>query len=62
MARRLQDWGRMTVYVVRYYDAKLSKLGRGVQAREFTDRAQAEAFAAKHRLYARPARVEEITR
>jgi len=52
----------MTVYVVRYYDAKLSKLGRGVQAREFTDRAQAEAFAAKHRLYARPARVEEITR
>lgn len=47
-------------YRVVYYDAKLSKKGKGVQVRTFEDRAAAEEFASKNRVYARPCRVEEV--
>jgi hypothetical protein len=43
---------------VKYYDAKLSKKGRGTQVRTFTDRAEAEKFASANRIYAGPCRVE----
>jgi hypothetical protein len=43
---------------VKYFDARLSKKGRGVQVATFTDRAEAEAFAAKNRIYAAPCKVE----
>lgn len=47
-------------YVVRFYDAKMSRKGRGVQVRQFFDRETAELFASTHRLYAKPCRVEEL--
>lgn len=47
-------------FVVRYYDAQASRRGRGVQARQFADRAEAENFAIGKRLYSAPARVEEV--
>lgn len=43
-------------YLVRYYDAKRG----GVWTRTFADRAEAEAFAATRRLYARPCKVETV--
>lgn len=49
---------RVIVYLVKYYDAKLSKKGRGVQVRSFTDRQEAEKFAAENRIYAGHCRVE----
>lgn len=49
-----------TTYVVRYYDASFSRKGQGVQAKRFTDKGEAEGFAAGHQLYARPAKVEEV--
>lgn len=52
------DPAPFTLFRVRYYDAKLSKKGRGVQVRTFTDRAEAEAFAASNRIYSGPCRVE----
>lgn len=39
-------------YEVKYYDARLSRKGRGVQVKRFTDRAAAEEFAGRNRLYA----------
>lgn len=50
--------GTTETFRVRYYDAKLSKKGRGVQVRTFADRAEAEAFAASNRIYSGPCRVE----
>lgn len=47
-------------YRVRYYDAALSRKGRGVQARLFETREAAEAFAEGKILYARPATVELV--
>jgi|1185.fasta_scaffold1315097_1 hypothetical protein len=48
-------------YRVRYYDRDLSHRGQGVQVRTFTDRAEAEAFAAVNKLYARPCKVEVVS-
>jgi hypothetical protein len=45
-------------YAVRYYDAALSRKGRGVQVCVFRDRAAAEEFAASNRLYGKPCKVE----
>ena len=50
----------MTKYRVKYYDKQLSRKGRGTQVREFTDKAEAEEFASKNRIYARPCTVETI--
>lgn len=47
-------------YRVRYYDARLSRRGRGVQERVFRDRANAESFAAGHKLYGERCRVEVV--
>lgn len=49
----------MIRYRVKYYDARLSKKGQGVQRKTFDDKEAAEAFAAKNRVYAKPCRVEE---
>lgn len=48
------------LFKVRYFDAKASKRGQGVQTRTFTDRAKADLFAAGRTLYARPATVEVL--
>jgi hypothetical protein len=48
-----------STFVVKYYDAKLSKKGQGVQFRRFTTRDAAENFAAQNRIYAGPCTVEE---
>lgn len=48
------------MFLVRYYDSRLSSAGRGVQRRVFWDRQAAQEFAEGRKLYARPARVEEI--
>jgi hypothetical protein len=45
---------------VRYYDRVRSHRGQGVQVATFTDRAEAEAFAAVNKLYARPCKVETV--
>jgi len=50
--------GNPPQFHVKYYDAKLSKQGSGVQVRSFTDHNEAEQFAAKNKLYARPCKVE----
>lgn len=47
-------------YQVRYYDAKLSRHGRGSQVATFDSREQAEAFAEGRRYHARPATVEVV--
>ncbi len=47
-------------YRVRYYDAKLSREGRGSQSRLFDDFAVATEFAARHRYQTKPARVETV--
>lgn len=47
-------------FEVKYYDRKLSRKGRGTQVRVFTDRAAAEEFAAKNRIYAGPCKVVEV--
>jgi hypothetical protein len=47
-------------WFVRYYCPRMSKRGQGVQVRHFVNRAEAEEFAAKNRLYSRPAKVEEV--
>ena len=47
-------------FKVRYYDAVMSRKGQGVQVRTFTDRGEAEKFAAANKLYARPCKVEEV--
>lgn len=49
----------MSRFVVRYYDAALSKRGQGVQARAFDTREEAEPFASGRVLYGRRARVVE---
>lgn len=46
---------------VRYYDARMSRKGQGVQVRTFTDRAKAEDFASQNRIYAGPCRVEAVS-
>lgn len=48
-------------YSVKYYDAKLSKKGRGVQVQRFEDKAAAESFAGANILYGHPAKVETVT-
>lgn len=47
-------------YRVKYYDRDLSRKGQGVQVATFTDRAEAEKFAAENRIYARACKVEEV--
>lgn len=47
------------MFRVRYYDRKLSHKGRGTQVRTFTDREEAERFAAQNQLYSEPCTVEE---
>ena len=49
------------LYRVKYYDAKLSKKGKGTQSRTFTDRAKAQEFADANQIYAGPCKVEEYT-
>lgn len=46
-------------FYVKYYDAKLSKKGRGTQWRVFDVREDAERFASENQIYARPCKVEE---
>lgn len=48
------------LFRVKFYDRKLSKKGRGVQVRTFTDRGAAEAFAAVNVLYSEPCKVETV--
>lgn len=48
------------IYRVRYYDARLSKKGRGVQVAVFDGLAEAERFASEHVLYNRPCSVEPL--
>ncbi len=43
-------------WIVRYYDPKK----RGIWSQKFSDRALAEEFASKNRIYAKPCKVEEI--
>jgi hypothetical protein len=45
-------------FLVRCYDQKASKAGKGVQAARFATAEEAEAFAAGKRLYLKPAVVE----
>jgi hypothetical protein len=47
-------------FKVRFYDAKASRKGKGVKVAYFTDRAEADAFAAGKTLYARPAVAEPV--
>lgn len=44
-------------FFVRFYDAR-----RGKQVQTFVERADADAFAATHTLFAKPAKVEPLTR
>lgn len=45
---------------VRYFDARMSRKGQGVQERRFYCEDEAAKFASKNRLYARPCKVEEL--
>jgi hypothetical protein len=47
-------------YRVKFFDAQASKRGRGVQVAVFADRAEAESFAARNRIYAGPCKVEVV--
>lgn len=47
-------------YHVRYYDAKLSKKGKGTQVAAFKTRAEAEDFAGRNQIYSMPCRVELV--
>jgi hypothetical protein len=47
-------------YHVRYYDAKLSKKGKGTQVAAFKTRAEAEDFAGRNQIYSGPCRVELV--
>lgn len=42
-------------FIVRFYDAKKSRRGNGVQSRTFFDAETAAAFAEGKRLYGKPA-------
>ena len=57
-ANRAQASAAGPRWSVRYYDAALSRKGRGVQTRVFHDRAAAEKFAASNRVYGKPCKVE----
>lgn len=46
-------------YKVTYYSPEKSRKGKGVQVMNFNDRADAEEFAKRHQIYARPCEVEE---
>lgn len=48
-------------FFVKYYDAKLSKKGRGTQYRWFRVREEAEKFASENKIYAAPSKVEEVS-
>ncbi len=48
------------LYEVKYYNRQMSKRGKGVWVRTFTDLAEAEKFAAENQLYARPCVVKEV--
>jgi hypothetical protein len=54
-----QTAGLTERYSVKYFDAKLSKKGRGVQVQHFTDKAAAESFASNNKLYANTCTVQE---
>lgn len=45
-------------FQVRYYDARLSRKGQGVQVKKFKTLEEAEAFASVNVLYAKPCKVE----
>jgi hypothetical protein len=47
-------------YKVRFYSAAASRKGAGVRVAYFSDRAEAEEFAAANRLYAKPCQVETL--
>lgn len=47
-------------FKVRFYDPTASRRGRGVKTAYFSTCAEAEAFAAGKRLYAKPAVVETV--
>lgn len=47
-----------TQFQVRYFNPEKSRKGQGVQVMNFNDRADAEEFAKRHQVYARPCRVE----
>lgn len=55
-ARKDQEGCDIT-YEVTYYDAKLSKKGRGTQTAVFTKRDEAIDFASKNRYRAKPCKV-----
>lgn len=48
-----------TIYAVKYFDARMSKRGQGVQVRRFWTRSEAEEFAGRNRLYGKPCQVVE---
>lgn len=49
-------------YRVRYFDAEKSRRGKGgVWSRTFDDREEAENFASKNKLYAKPCVVEVVS-
>lgn len=54
------SWMPVLKFQVRYYDARKSRKGQGVQVMQFATREAAEDFASKNKLYAKPCRVEEI--
>jgi hypothetical protein len=48
-------------YQVAYYDAKLSRVGKGgSRVRKFTLRSAAEDFASRNRIYSKPSKVEVL--
>jgi hypothetical protein len=49
-------------YSVAYFDAKLSRAGKGgSRVRHFTLRSAAEEFASRNHIYSKPSVVKEIT-
>ena len=51
----------MKKYKVKYFDAEKSRRGKGgVWVRSFNDRAEAEEFASKNRVYGSPCKVDEV--
>jgi len=50
-----------TTYAVKFFDARASRASKGgVKVAYFSDRAEAEAFAADKYVYSQPATVREL--
>lgn len=48
-------------FTVKYFNARLSRSGKGVQTETFNDLARAEQFAASNVLYGKPAVVRPVS-